>query len=244
MPSEVSHDPDDFRMFCLLHHYRSNVTYSEDRIRDARSVRRTFERFVDDMNAFVLDRRAVEEEPVDSMRTNVGAPDTKKWSLEDREFHSNIRSSKDAFFFALANDFDTPEAIQILRTICNDTRKHLSAVNPSSPSELVLDVVEFVRNSLQNTGLRVSISPENEACNDDNAQDVVLETLEAFASFRSAIRAVAINFECDTVEKKALRGQLLQACDEIRDVQFPSLGYELRDVASGGPNSKSAIRKL
>ena len=31
----VTVTPDDFRLFCLLHHYRSNVTYSMDRIHDA-----------------------------------------------------------------------------------------------------------------------------------------------------------------------------------------------------------------
>jgi len=33
-----NHGPSEFRMFCLLHKYSSNVNYSEDRIQDAVNV--------------------------------------------------------------------------------------------------------------------------------------------------------------------------------------------------------------
>jgi hypothetical protein len=67
-----------FRMFVLSHHYRSNITYSLDRMRDASADVRRFETFVDEMESFatkkkemrrrkVLEDRSESEEVVDGV---------------------------------------------------------------------------------------------------------------------------------------------------------------------------------
>lgn len=44
---------DLFRMFCLLHKYSANITYSPDRIRDAKSVLRQFQSFLQTTSAHI-----------------------------------------------------------------------------------------------------------------------------------------------------------------------------------------------
>lgn len=41
-----THTADEYRMFCLMHHYSSSVTFSEDRMMDARNVIETISNFL------------------------------------------------------------------------------------------------------------------------------------------------------------------------------------------------------
>jgi cysteinyl-tRNA synthetase len=213
---------DDFRIFCLLHHYRSNVTYSKDRIRDAAAVRKAFDHFVQDARAVIKSRRAAEDD--------LGDTAAKKWTGADKALFERIAEAKDQYIQAFSNDFDTPAGIKVLRAACTQTRDHLTSCNSEVPSELLADIVDWVESSLEDLGLAfVHAGGSTGVQGGESVEDV----LEAFAEFRSTMRRIAS--QKDGVNK----GELFKACDLVRDEIFPSLGYELKDGAGG----QSSVRR-
>ena len=211
----------DFRLFCLLHHYRSNVTYSRDRICEAAAVRKSFNNFIQDTRDIVKSRQLVEDDLND--------PSLKKWSADDKILFARMADLKDQYVEALANDFDTPAGMRILRSACTQTRERLMTADSEVPSELLLDITNWIESSLNDLGLACVEVVDNKSTSSNSIEDV----LEALAKFRSEIRQIAS-------QKDGLnKAQLFKACDSIRDEVFPSFGHELKDNADG----QSTVRK-
>ena len=229
----VTVTPDDFRLFCLLHHYRSNVTYSMDRIHDARAVRKIFHGFLLDIHELAQKKQVAEGE---SPHANKSFSNSKRWSSQEILFHAKINSLKSEYIEALSDDFNTPKAMLILRDVCQNTRKQIQS-HGAPPSELLYDVYRWLHTVLRNIGLSSVgiISDLPGAGGESSGAEHSLAHLESFAEFRSNVRRVARG-----MEKSNEKIELLTLCDKIRDEIFPTSGYELRDTE--GDNF--TIRKL
>ena len=231
---------DDFRLFCLLHHYRSNVTYSMDRIHDANVIRKILDGFLLDMYDLALKKQILEEEiVVDSNGTN----NRKRWLESDITFFNQITNAKEEYLLSLGDDFNTPKAMQIIRDICHNTRKHIQDYDGGvdgeniPPSELLFNIHTWVDTSLKHLGLSTIGTNHINSTNDEDETSIKndLTLLKSFAEFRCNIRNVARG-----MKKSEEKFELLDLCDHIRDDVFPKHGYQLRDDG----NDEFTIRKL
>lgn len=93
-----------FRMFVWCHHYRSNITFSEDRMRDAKAELLKFRRFVKRLQCHGS--------------TQSGGPSspTKQEREGEEEMHPHrafflgaIHSTEEQVYASLADDFNTPD---------------------------------------------------------------------------------------------------------------------------------------
>jgi cysteinyl-tRNA synthetase len=115
--SYVSSAADDFRMFCLQHHYSSNLTYSTNSITDASNVLRKLR---------VPLHNAAHTLTLLNLR---GAGDAElrssMWKESDRSFAANVSKSLTEVTERCSDDFDTPGALRCLLSISSALTKYM-----------------------------------------------------------------------------------------------------------------------
>ena len=235
-----------FRMFVLSHHYRSNITYSLDRMRDAAVDVKRFASFLMEMEAHVETQlkinsmRGMNDDVIDS---SSGSDDEAMIQRQDTRrraqhlFFTTLHDQVDqAIHDALANDMNTPQLLTTLRDMCSQIRTHVAKEK--------LDGIDVQVESLQNVcrtitltfarlGLDVTSSSTSSSFSlnqvgttrsDDREQEVV----QAFATFRASVR--------DAARRKEGPGALFQLCDDVRNVVGPTIGWEFVDGDQGIEN--------
>ena len=123
---------DEFRVFCLQHQYNRNVTYNEDRLRDAAAFLSRVREFVTTIDAHVSKLR-----DLDARSTNGGGNPEAALPLEmreaasvqeaDRALRDALHRTKARIRDALATDFDTPTCVAALTELVREGYKALEA---------------------------------------------------------------------------------------------------------------------
>jgi len=124
---------DEFRVFCLQHQYNRNVTYNDDRIRDAAAVLsrvRDFSaaaaRYGGQLNE-VDEALAAGDSLCDGASALARGRASAKRGAADVELSASLRAAKRAVRDALARDFDTPAVVSCLLSVIRDGNKALAA---------------------------------------------------------------------------------------------------------------------
>ncbi|XP_012280808.1 probable cysteine--tRNA ligase, mitochondrial isoform X2 [Orussus abietinus] len=184
----TQYSADQFRLCCLMSHYRKGIEYSHESMELVISTLKKMESFIDDCKNYV------------SGKLNTGNIDEPSLLL----CLSNARENIDA---ALVDDFDTPKAIQeILNLIkvgnkmIHQSQNTVSSRNPVS----VAAVSNYVTSTLCKFGLHTS---KREVT--DNQK--MLHLVDDIVHFRNSLRQKAL--EADVKDK-----YLLNSCDEIRSI--------------------------
>uniref|UniRef100_A0A673AMM8 cysteine--tRNA ligase n=1 Tax=Sphaeramia orbicularis TaxID=375764 RepID=A0A673AMM8_9TELE len=210
-----SYSADEFRMFCLLSKYRSAIDYSEGSMSEARASLGTISTFLHDAQAYM--KGQLQCLPV-----------------QDANLWERLAETKCFIQAALADDFDTPRAMNALMNLVYHGNCQLQPVTksdgtPRSPavfgamSSYITDVLDiFGISKLQST----------------------VRSLEAIVDqltrFRSDVRAFALARQQDDPSTGAPvkrgpypdRMPLLKACDALRNDLAPMVqtGCILRPV--------------
>lgn len=222
-----TYSADQFRFFCLQHHYRSNLHYSTDRMDDAKAVGSKFESFFIDLIAY---RRLLFNSRM------MGKNAARDWTREELELNVRFRDAKTSVHNAFVRDVDTPVVLQSLMQIISETNGYL---HRGDPAQLRFDLVEsvgaYVVQMLDLLGF-IDIVPaefrvghrrvrgtKEHTQNQDN-QDLI----DTFVQWRARIRKQVLS---GSSFKEHQHG-LLQACDDIRKTLMDQHSIQIDDITT------------
>jgi cysteinyl-tRNA synthetase len=231
---------DCFRMFVLCHHYRSNITFSEDRMRDAKAELLKFRRFVKRLQRH------------DSTQSGGPSSPTKQEREGEEEMHPHrafflgaIHSTEEQVYASLADDFNTPDTVAALREFCAKINTYLDAIDEDPygsrgrsssrssssggrpvPGEFLAGAAHLVEDTLGRLGVGVKSAPGDSGGGgkDSSGKDGgegEEAAVGALVDFREAVR--------DAARNKVSWGEIYRLCDEVRDVTAPDLGWKITD---------------
>ncbi|XP_050067220.1 probable cysteine--tRNA ligase, mitochondrial [Anopheles maculipalpis] len=207
-----SYSADEFRMLCLLSHYRSVIEYGTEAMATARNVLRKFESFFSDTQAYVDGLKPARYDPTSTESLLTKLSET---STAVKQF--------------LKNDFNTASSVLVLGELASTVQRLINSPEQgdSSRSSLigasnvgaVLATAEYIREELSSYGL-IFTNKHSASDSQTNETDHALKHLiEAIVSTRSEIRLKAI----DTKD-----AQLFKVCDLLRD-RLTIANVELKD---------------
>lgn len=205
------HSPQQLRMFCLQHHYRATVEFSDDRMRDASLALARFSELFSEID------RVIQMLDAKGFRT-----EEKRWSDEERSFMEQQLESQRVIRQRFARDFDTPGALAVMGELV--TRSFAYINGGGSRRELLSTTRGYLHRMLHLLGLDIGSSAAETARGGD-------EMMETLVRFRTRVREMAL------LDVKAANSQLakdlLRACDELRDKDLVEAGFLLKDRAEG-----------
>lgn len=215
-----SYTANEFRLFCLLTKYRSAIEYSDASMNEARSTLSSISAFSHSAQAYMQGH--LQCQPVDE-----GA----LWK--------SLSAAQASVRTALADDFDTPKAVDAIMGLIHQGNCQLQPVNkadgPRSPAVFGA-MLSYVREIFDSFG--VDLLDRMEAHNDSSG--ILNNVVEELVHFRSEVRKFALSVEdqashnpqADTASPKSRprpdRVSLLKACDDLRKNLAP-LGVHIQD---------------
>ncbi|XP_035717122.1 probable cysteine--tRNA ligase, mitochondrial isoform X1 [Vespa mandarinia] len=190
----------DLRMLCLLSHYRNNIIYSDDVINHAVNVRNKIENFINECNNYLTGK------------INSG-------NIDEASLIHNLHETKSIVHMALANDFNTAQAIRAILNLIDIGNKMFSQNNSTLNDKgitAVAAVSVYISNILSIFGFIKSKSlVENR-----KTEDII----KYFVEFRSVVRNRVL-------EQKQNDELLLLACDTARK-NLSTCGITVKDRKS------------
>lgn len=158
----------------------------------------------------------------------------KRWGAAENELHAATRDAQTTFARALADDADLPNALQALVKLSTRLRQHV--LEAATARRAVVPEPTSAAGAWLSTTLRDLGLPRTAAAWGSSAATDASETasapggadaLDALVSFRAGVRGAALNARDDDA-KLALRGEVLRACDVVRDADvFASRDLQL-----------------
>ncbi|KAL2087430.1 hypothetical protein ACEWY4_016258 [Coilia grayii] len=213
-----SYNANEFRLFCLLTKYRSGIEYSDRSMNEARSSLATISSFTHDAQAYMKGHLLCQ--PID-----------------EAVLWQRLASTQTTVRAALADDFDTPRAVDAIMTLihqCNCQLQTVTKTTGVSRSPAVFGaVLGYIRDMMEVFG--VDLLDRKDSGGVDGSR--VLETVvEQLVNFRSEVRNFALEVDESAASgvqggKKRLhadRQPLLKACDTLRKDLAP-LGVNVKD---------------
>jgi cysteinyl-tRNA synthetase len=219
---------DDFRLWCLSSSYRDSVTYSRDRLTQARRTREQIVQVLLDGEDWLV-------------RAEADALATKRLDARARDLLLAAQYASSRCVNALASDLDGPTYLKELSKLvaAANTYMETDLSARSSPSEPLRNALAAIRKLLAlvgfsdatcRAGLALgtgSASPSSRVVGGERA------LLDELCRFRSAVRNLAV----PGVREKAPSpgsgdnplADILALCDDARERVFPALGVELLD---------------
>ena len=213
-----------FRMFVLCHHYRSNITFSDDRMRDAKAEILKFRRFLERVQRHI-DRSPETGNFTASTKNSATKGDTEERHPHRQFFLDAIHSTEEHVYASLMNDFNTPETVTALRAFCVKINAYLDGASSLIQEEYLMGAARVVEDTLKRLGVNVKCTQRGRSGGAEikvGPQDEA--TMQALVDFREAVRAAA--------RKKVSWGEIYKLCDQIRDVTAPNLGWKIVDGKS------------
>ncbi|XP_077370561.1 putative cysteine--tRNA ligase, mitochondrial isoform X1 [Festucalex cinctus] len=210
-----SHSADEFRMFCLLTKYRSAIDYSDSSMSEARVSLASVSTFCNDAQAYI--KGQLQCLPV-----------------QDVFLWERLAQTKASVMTALADDFDTPRAMNAIMDLVYQGNCQLQPVSTAAGAtrspQVFGAMMGYIRDILDMFGIDEFHNKEAAAMSNSGSLQAVVEQL---TQFRSEVRAFALTRQSTAPGKsqEALypdRIPLLKASDDLRKNLAP-LGVLIKD---------------
>ncbi|CAF2061869.1 unnamed protein product [Rotaria magnacalcarata] len=202
-----------FRLFCLMHDYRSPRSFESAAIQQALFVDKLFKAFFETVQA-----------------CQKGLVDIS--TLSEAEIITKIRNAQEEIVDVLANNFDTPSAMTQLQELVHWINSHMNYDAPTTNENTIHNIptcalflaVDFIQSWLNIFGIDISLSGHQ---NQNSSSDRILleNVIEKSVQFRTNIREICRRSPSDGVNHKKL---LLEQCDDYRS-QMKYLGVDIKD---------------
>lgn len=197
--------PDTFRLFCLLNHYRSRVDFSEDRMLEAANILKKYEGF---QRRLIFDRS-----PSSQLRGG-------RWSPGDTELLAAFVSAQESITAALIDDFDTPTALHNALSLISRVHSYLDGT--SQPNYSALFSIHDYLTELWSSAFGFSrseahISPTTSSHSDSSAY------MEKLHLIREQMRSLA------KTAPSEVRQPLFSLADQIREDVLKPSGHVVHD---------------
>lgn len=186
----------EFRLLCLMTHYRKDLEFSEDTVQLAVSALKKIENFINDCRSYVTGKM------------DGGC-------IDEPTLLMNLNKTREQVDAALADDFKTPEVINLILNLIKVGNKMLQQTPELSEARnttAVAIVSCYVSTLLSKLGLSHNATEEN--------QFALTEIVDNFVTFRKAVRTKALEDPKDV--------KMLKMCDEVRQ-NLLSCGIQIKD---------------
>lgn len=197
------HSSDQFRVACLLSHYRSSIEFGPELMIAAEAILKKSQSFRDDVRAYVAGVKGCGEVEIDVLMN----------AFED------CKRGVDA---ALRDDFNTSKSISYISDFMNTTSKMINNLQSDqqqtttcgSDKAVVQGIVNYIDELFKTLGVG------EEKLSHDSADNLLTENLvSSLVKTRNEIRMRA---------KAEKNQELFKVCDMIRDT-FKENGIEIKD---------------
>ncbi|XP_012666966.1 probable cysteine--tRNA ligase, mitochondrial isoform X2 [Otolemur garnettii] len=204
--------PDVFRLFCTRSSYRSAIDYSDNAMLHAQHLLLGLHSFLGDARAYMKGQLACSP-------------------VQEDQLWEGLSSTKGAVWAALADDFDTPRAVDAILGLVHLGNGQLRAAQdpggPRSPAVFGA-IVSYIEQFFGTIG----ISLANQQCvSEDGSAATLHSVVEELVRFRQSVRQFALTAPEAPREARQQqlleRRPLLEACDALR-----------QDLAAHGINIK------
>ncbi|KAL4656980.1 putative cysteine-tRNA ligase, mitochondrial [Arapaima gigas] len=217
-----SYSADEFRMFCLLSKYQSAIDYSDTSMAIARSLLQSISAFSHDAEAYMKGQLPCQ-------------------LVDETVLWQRLAHTKTSVHKALADDFDTPRAVDAVMSLVHHGNCQLQAIpkaDGSSRSPAVFGaILSYIRNFLAVLGIDTM---DRKAVHSGDSPGLLDNVVEQLVRFRSEVRNFALAPEEVTPSipqdkshpgrqrPRADRAPLLRACDTLRKDLAP-YGVHIKD---------------
>ncbi|KAJ8351501.1 hypothetical protein SKAU_G00229770 [Synaphobranchus kaupii] len=213
-----SYSANEFRMFCLLTKYRSAIDYSDANMDEARSTLASISAFSHDSESYMKGQLMCQ-------------------AVEESLLWERLAATQASVQTALADDFDTPRAINAIMSLVRHGNRQLQAVtkgDSSSRSPAVFGaILSYIRGFLDVLGVGLLDRQVEQIADASGTLENVVEQL---ARFRTEVRTFALSPDDPTPGEGPPRRPrphpdrepLLKACDALRRDLAP-LGVHIKD---------------
>jgi cysteinyl-tRNA synthetase len=194
---QSGYSSDQFRMFCLMNHYRTHTTFSADRMVEAQS-------HIDRLQMFIDTHKNLQRADAENPRSNIPA----KWGNKEQNLNACLQDTNVTVMNAFANDFDFRAAILSILALTAEATEYSQSSN-SSPSLALLNTIhQYVISTTRMVGLNLGTESTNVR------KDSVDEWINTVVKLRADIRDAA-KLGSD-VDEKTLRRRLFELTDRVR----------------------------
>lgn len=216
------------RIMLLKYRYSSPMNYDEEAMQEAVNLDRTFIDFFGTLKAAIRSAESLSD------------PKTKP-SEEESGLAKQVEKTQANVAKALADDFDTPEAMRRLLELIGLCNSYLNSIEDDRYNVPVLTSVgRYVSKMFRIFGLTTGQASEIEyggaaEAGSQSREALIGPVLSAFAEYRDAVRQSARKDAQNQVCK-----DILKLSDDVRDDVLPLLGIRLEDRGA----EKSSTWKL
>uniref|UniRef100_K9ILB9 cysteine--tRNA ligase n=1 Tax=Desmodus rotundus TaxID=9430 RepID=K9ILB9_DESRO len=209
--------PDVFRFFCLQSSYRSAIDYGDSTMLQAKHL-------LLGVAAFVQDARAY-------MKGQLACGPIREDVLWERLSHTRA-----AVKAALADDFDTPRAVDAIMDLIHQGNRQLKVVakesrGPRSPAVFGA-IISYIEQFFETVGISLA---ERQFVSGDSSSATLHSVVEELVRFRLKVRqfALATGEATGEAQRQLLleRQPLLEACDTLRQ-DLAAHGISIKDRSS------------
>lgn len=209
--------PDVFRFFCMRSSYRSAIDYSDSTVLEAKHLLLAVAAFVQDARAY--------------MKGQLVCGPIREDVLWERLSHT-----KAAVKAALADDFDTPGAVDAIMDLIHQGNRQLKVVakeprGPRSPAVFGA-IISYVEQFFETVGISLA---EGQFVSGDSSSATLHSVVEELVRFRLKVRQFALATGEATKEARRQvlleRQPLLEACDTLRQ-DLAVHGISIKDRSS------------
>lgn len=210
--------PDAFRLFCMRSSYRSAIDYSDSTMLEAQHLLRAVAAFVEDARAY--------------MKGQLVCGPIREDVLWERLSHT-----KAAVKAALADDFDTPQAVDAVMELIRQGNRQLKVVTkePGSPRSPAVfgSIISYIEQFFETVG--ISLAERRQFISGDSNSATLHSVVEELVRFRLKVRQFALATGEATREARRQqlleRQPLLEACDTLRQ-DLAAYGISIKDRSS------------
>ncbi|XP_030169972.1 probable cysteine--tRNA ligase, mitochondrial isoform X2 [Lynx canadensis] len=209
--------PDVFRLFCMRSSYRSAVDYSDGTMLEAKHLLLAAAAFIEDARAY--------------MKGQLVCGPVGEGLLWER-----LRHTREAVKAALADDFDTPAAVDAVMDLIHRGNGQLQArtkesSGPRSPA-VFGSIVSYIEHFFETVGISLA---DRQFVPGDGSQATLHSVVEELVRFRLKVRQFALASGKATGEaqrqQRLDRQPLLEACDALRQ-DLTAHGISIKDRSS------------
>lgn len=194
-----SHSSDQFRVACLLSHYRSSIDFGPELLTTSDAILKKVQSFRDDVKAFVS-----------GLKENV--------AVDERKLVSAFEECKSGVDEAFRDDFNTSKSVGCMAELMSSVSKMInnSTTQQASSDGSEKAIVQGIANYIDDTFRLFGVGEKSE----DSSSDLQMDNLiTSIIKVRNEIRLKA---------KEGKSKELFKVCDSIRD-SFKENRIEIKD---------------
>ncbi|KAH3839573.1 hypothetical protein DPMN_113005 [Dreissena polymorpha] len=197
-----------FRMFCMLTHYRNNIEFNSEKMAKAVSLDSKIGSFLQQCDAYVKGQI-------------VGG------NISEAETMAMLAENEESFLGHLRDDFHTPLAMEVLFDLISTVNTNLRKADADCRSPGVIAAVQlYVKTMCQKLGFQKKGLKVHDNMSQDSDSMKLREVLDNTVKFRHNVRQFALNQQLPRIDfdnqreyKKCRQNlflPLLQECDNLR----------------------------